>query len=356
MGILWLFLAELLPKTQYGELGLLFSWMNVAVVISILGLRSTVLVYELKNKNVFYTSLVTILISSCAVAILTFVFKENISLSILIIGVAVFDLLISGLNVHKQYKKIAKFRILRALITVILVIVLYQVIGINGILFGFFIPTLFILTELPRLIKNQKIEFSKLSSKINFIIPVYSHRLTGVAFRWGDKLLIGTVFGLTTLANYHFAAQVFFLLEMIPISIQQYLTPRESEGIKNKGLKKVFIIIACLITLFVIFSSPFFVNAFIPKYQESIPVIQIMSIAIIPLSISAIQTSEFLGKENSRIVLIGSIIQFSVYFVLILILGGEYGLIGFAFGFLIAVSLRTIFNYYVNITQKGLKS
>ena len=51
IGVLWLYLAELLPKTQYGELGLLFSWINVAVIISLLGLRSTVMVYEPKNEK-----------------------------------------------------------------------------------------------------------------------------------------------------------------------------------------------------------------------------------------------------------------------------------------------------------------
>ena len=74
---------------------------------------------------------------------------------------------------------------------------------------------------------------------------------------------------------------------------------------------------------------------------------QIMSIAIIPTAISQIQIAQFLGKENSRIVLIGGILQACLYLFLLILLGNSLGLIGIALGLLISVIIRTIFNLII---------
>jgi len=82
----------------------------------------------------------------------------------------------------------------------------------------------------------------------------------------------------------------------------------------------------------------------LPEYQESILPMQIMSAAIIPLSISFVQEAEFLGRAKSRIVLFGTVIQSGLYLLLIIFLGGLYGLTGMAIGLLIAFIVRNVFN------------
>ena len=82
----------------------------------------------------------------------------------------------------------------------------------------------------------------------------------------------------------------------------------------------------------------------LPKYNDSIIPMQIMSLAIIPSTLSTIQAVQFLGKENSRIVLIGSIIQSGSYFVFIIVLGQYLGINGIAIGFLISAIIRSIFH------------
>ena len=68
---------------------------------------------------------------------------------------------------------------------------------------------------------------------------------------------------------------------------------------------------------------------------------------IFSLTISSIQQSQFLGRENSKIVLIGSISQSGLYLILLVILGQSYGLVGIALSFLAAVIIRTVFNHFV---------
>lgn len=74
-----------------------------------------------------------------------------------------------------------------------------------------------------------------------------------------------------------------------------------------------------------------------------------MSIAIIPLSISTIQQSEFLGKAYSSEIIFGSLAQTGTYFSLILILGNIFGLEGFALGFLTSTIVRVIVNLFLKI-------
>jgi len=295
-GLFWLYLASFLEKTEYGELGFLMSFATVASVVSLLGLGTVTVVYGAKKENVFPSSYILILISSSIVALVT------------------------------------------------LALVLYQFLGINGILLGYFLGSLILLSELRPLLKNKKIEFSLLKPKIRFMLQAYATRLSLVIFWWGDKLLIGAWFGFTLLGSYYFAAQYLMLIDTIPRSIAQYLLPQESTGTKNKKIKILSILLASLIALISIIFVPFGIEAYFPQFEESIFPIQIMSIAIIPITISQIQMTEFLGKENTRIVLIGSVFQAGLYLLLLIPLGQNFALTGIAVGLVFAAISRTIFN------------
>jgi len=251
----------------------------------------------------------------------------------------------SGINSKKQYRNFAKHRLIRTAITIVFSLILYDFFGINGILLGYFVGTLFIFKELQTLMKNKKIEFSILRPKIKFMLHMWSRGIAEISFQWGDRLLIGALFGFSILGGYHFAVQYLFLLESLPRSLAVYLIPQEAEGKKNKKIKILFLGAAILLAVISIVTVPYGINAFLPEYYESILPMQILSIALIPLTISSIQTSEFLGKENSRLVLIGSILQSGLYFLLIIVLGQSFGISGMAIGFLTAAIARTVFNF-----------
>jgi len=344
LGIFWLYLASLLEKTQYGELGFLMSVANMGFAIAFLGLGATIVVYEPKNQNVFPAAFVLALISSSIIAVIVFILTQNILSSILILGMTIFFIVQSGLNSKKRYRDFSKHVLIRAATIVVLSILLLQFFGLNGVLLGYFLASLFVIKELFSLMKNKKISLSILKPKIGFMTKMCSIRISNVFFWWGDKLVIGALFGFSFLANYVFAAQYLLLLDAIPRSISQYLLPQESEGLKNKKIKIFSVGLSVIVAIVSIVTIPFGVTNILPQYEESIFPIQIMSIAIIPLFISAIQQAEFLGKENSNIVFVGSVLQSITYLLLIILLGQLYGLIGIAVGFLTAAIIRTIFN------------
>jgi len=342
-GIFWIFFASLVTKNEYGELGFLMSIANVGFAISMLGLGSTIVVYESKNERVFPPSFVLGILASVITAIIVYFFIQNIPVSLLIISMTFSSLILFGLISQKKYPSFSIQVIIRAISSLIFAILLYHFFDIPGILLGFFIASLFLLGNLKRLITNTTINFSILKSKIHFMLHNYANRLSGVIFWWGDKLLIGALFGFSTLGSYHFAAQYLLLIESIPRSIGLYLLPQESQGEKNKKIKIFSILVACLLTVISIITVPLLIPIFLPEFEESIIPIQIMSLSIIPISIFTIQQTEFLGKEKSSVVLLGGIIQTIFYFILILILGEFLGLIGLSIGFFVSTTIRVIF-------------
>jgi len=352
LGLFWLYLATFLSKLEYGELGFLMSVANVGFGIAFLGIAAVITVYEPKNQNVFPASFVLGLISASITGIIVFILTNNVAASILIIGMTVFFTIQAGLISKKRYKNSSIHTLLRASSIVIVSIILYHFFGINGILLGYFIASLFVLKELYSFMKNNRIDFSLLRNKVGFMTQMWANRFSGIIVLWGDKLLIGSMFGFTFLAHYQFAAQYLLLLNAIPTSIGQYLLPQESEGLKNKKIKIFSIGIAVLITIISILVAPFGINAFLPDYEDSIVPIQILSVAITPLTISAILQAKLLGKEQSRVILIGSIVQACLYLILVIVLGNLFGLIGIAVGFLLAATVRTTFDMVVSYRKK----
>lgn len=344
-GLFWLYFALILSKSDYGELGFLMSIANVAVVVSVLGLTSTVLVYEAKKENIFPASFILVLIATGVTAIATFLLYENFAVSVLVMGQSVFALAIHGINSKKRYTALSWYRILRAVASIIISLILYQYIGITGILLGYFIATLFIVKEISSLIGGRKIEFSLLKPKIKFTFYSFLTRLSSVFFFWGDKAIIGVLYGFSFLASYQVAGQYLLLLEGIPRTIIQYLVPLESEGKKNKKIKFFVILVSIIIVLISVTVTPIAISTFLHQYEDAILPIQILSLSLIPLTISAIQISEFMGKENSRVVLIGGILQSGLYLILIVLLGNPFGLVGISIGLLVSTIIRTIYNF-----------
>jgi len=347
VAFFWLFLASLLSKTEYGELGFLMSIANVASAISLLGARNTITVFESKNDNIFPALFIIILISSSIVAAVSYIFTSNFVLSLLIVGMPMFGILQSVLISKERYKDFSKNIIIRSVIIVVSGLLLYHFFDITGIILAYVFSTLIILKDLHFYLKNKKYNFQLVKSKFRFMVFSYATRLSQVFFKWGDKLVIGSLYGLTILGSYYFAVQFFLILDTIPRAIGNYLTPQESKGRKNKKIKYIIVLISILVTTASVIALPHLVNTFIPKYSESIIVMQIISIALIPLSIIGILQSESLGKGNTKVVFIGSIIQSTLYLILIIVLGQIWELVGLSIGFLISVIVRAIYHFII---------
>ena len=353
MAIFWMYLASQLDKSEYGLLGYLISIAVVAHTASTIGLGRTIVVYGAKKENIVSPAYTLGLITSVSASIAVYVITQNVAVSFLTWGLMIYFLKTSDLNSKKQYGAFAKYRILRSGLTIGIGIFLFQVVGINGVILGFALSTLPTLGGLINYVKNEKISIAVLKPKMKFMLNSYLITLSNTLFRWGDKILIGSLLGFPLLGSYHLAAQYLFLLNTIPRALFVYLLPQESEGKRNKKIKILSVGVSCVIALFSVILLPYVFDIFFPQYADSILPAQILSVAIIPITIHTIFESKFFGKEVPHLILIGVGLETILYFLLIIFLGGEYGIIGLAIGFLIATVVRAA--YMIVIDQIVIK-
>ena len=95
--------------------------------------------------------------------------------------------------------------------------------------------------------------------------------------------------------------------------------------------------------LFGIFVAPLVIPIVLPEYATTIDLIPILSLVIIPRTISVMITSSFLGKENSKYVVIGNVITFCVLVISIFLLVELFGITGVAMAYVIAFSSSAVY-------------
>lgn len=89
--------------------------------------------------------------------------------------------------------------------------------------------------------------------------------------------------------------------------------------------------------------APIVLPVLIPQFGEAVEIIQIMSLAIIPISINYMYISKFLGIEKSKIVLIAAGIYLLIQITGIFTLGGIYGVNGAAFSLVLATCSQSVY-------------
>lgn len=340
----WMVLASILTKEEYGELSILFGIAFIGFAAGSLGIDKLIVVYGAKNEDVLQPAFALTLISAFVVSSIAFIFTNNIAISILIWGFLIFMPHIAEINSKKRYVEFSKQNLIYRVSWFVFSISLYYLLGLDGIILGAALASFPAFRWIYRFIKNKKVSITILRPKFNFMLSSYLSVLTITLFLWGDKLLIGPLYGLSILGTYTFAFQYAFLLNSIPVSLMIYLLPHEAQKNQKKKLKIYSVIISSFLTVFLIILAPVFVNNFFQNFQEAILPMQIMVVGMIPLVISTIFEASFFGREKSRIVFISTGIQTGSYFILLLILGAELGLVGFALSFLTSIIIRCIVN------------
>lgn len=344
MAILWIYLATIVEKIEYGELSYLISIATIGQAAASLGLGRTIIVYNSKKENISSPAFTLGIISASIASIITYVITQNISVSVFLFGMMIFYLVTSDLVSGKHYTVFSKYKLLRSALSVFLALFFYYIFGINGIVLGFGLATFPTFIGVYKYIKNEKIGLSILKSKIGFMINNLLNELSQRLFWWGDKLIIANLIGFTTLGSYQLASQYLILLYSIPYAIFLYLLPQESEGIHNKKLKIYLVGLSGILVLISIIILPSIIDIILPDYHEIILPIQIMSVGIIFITISMVQEARFLSIEKSKWVIMGSGFQVGTYFLLIMFLSVEYGLIGLSIAFLLSTITRVVFN------------
>ena len=201
-------------------------------------------------------------------------------------------------------------------------------------------------------LKTKNYNFKFLKEKSGFIANNYSLDLASSIKGEIDKLMIVPMFGFGLLGNYYLGLQVVSVLSIIPGVVFTYMLPQDASGKSTSKLRILTILGSVILAVLGIFLAPVLIAILFPEYEESLVLVPILSISIIPATISSMYTSKFLGKEKSSFVLIGYIISIISLVLGILILVEIFQTVGLAIAYVLAISIQAIFLLIINFVKR----
>ena len=339
----WIYMADLMGQEDYGELGYLLSIAAIASTISIVGGQWTMSVYTAKGvrieSSLYFISIIT---STVAAIVLYFLF-ENVGIGVYVIGVVIFNLFVAEILGKKRYKTYSKIFFLQKIILVILAILLYYILGAEGVLLAYGISFLVFTSRIISTLRNHEFNFGLLRQRFKFWMFNYIIQLSNSARAQIDILLIGPLFGFTLVGNYFLGLQVVGLFLILPLIIFKYTLPQDSSGSSTKQIKIIAVVASIGFALLGIFVAPEVILFALPEYADTVELIPLLSLAIIPRTVTTMLMSGFLGKENNMHLLVGNLIAFSIVILGILYLPEYFDIVGLAIAYVLSVTIQTIY-------------
>jgi O-antigen/teichoic acid export membrane protein len=341
-AIFWFIIAALLVPSEYGQIQYFISIAGLAYTISLLGTQSVITVYTAKKVELQSTLTIISLITGIVSAGIILLLFSKVEVSFLLIAFILNDIGLGYVLGKKFFGTYSKYFLLQKSLTFILGISFYFIFGPEGIIFGIALSYIHFIIIILKILRESKINFPLLKSRIGFVGNNYSINLIGIAKNNLDKIIIMPLVGFEILGNYALALQVFFVLTMFSKIIYNYTLPHDSTGDTKIRIKVLALISAIVITIFGITIIPMIIPVIFPEYVESVMAIQVISLAVIPSTITLMLTSKLLGNEDSKIILISRIIFASTIISLILILTPIYGIVGTTSSFVVASTIQSI--------------
>lgn len=342
-AVFWISIAGLIGTDSYGELSYFLAIIGISSVIASVGGGYTMQVYAAKGVKIESSLYFIGIIASTIAAIVLFVIFENFGVSISVIGIVAFNFILFEILGKKLYKKYFKIFVTQKILFVTLALTFYFAFGLEGILVGYGVSTLLFLQIIYKSFKNNKVNFSIIRERINFLTHNYIAEMSGTARNQIDKLIIAPLLGFAFLGNYFLGLQVLALMLIIPAIVFKYTLHEDSVGKSTGKIKILTIVVSFFVMLLGIFVAPLVIPIVLPEYSTAVNLIPILSLVVIPRTISIMIVSSFLGQENSKYVVTGNIITFGVLVTSIFPLAELFEITGVAIAYVIGFSSSTAY-------------
>ncbi len=351
-SLFWLYIASLLDPAEYGEIMYLLGIANLIQLVSLIGNSNVLTVYSAKNVKIQSTLFLMSGIATGISLVVVTTIINRIDIGILAVGYIVFSSVNSVLLGKKFFSKYSKLVFSQKILSVILALGLYFTFDIYGIIYGL------ALSYFPHMIifykefRKTKIDFTIIKTKKIFIINNYLMDLTSGLSGTIDKLIIAPVLGFILLGNYSLSLQMLTMMMMFSSIIYKYLLPYDASGQPNQKIRKITIIISIIVAILGVTILPDVIDWLFPKFSDAKDTIQIMSIGVVPGTISILYSSKFLGMEKSRIVLITKLVSVISLSGGVFYFGPIYGTVGLGWIVVIVMTWEALFLFIINQKQK----
>ena len=348
-SIFWFYLASVIEPHEYGDIHFFLSIAAIGSSIALFGTQDSITVLTAKGHKIQSGLNIISLGISSITSLCLIIFFQRIDVGIIVIAYVINILSVGDLLGKKQFFKYSQYNVLQKILTLVLGIGFLYAFGPPGIIYALAISYTGYLIRIIKTFQEVPINFKLIKEKTNFLSHNYIVYLAGSFGGQLDKIIVVPLLGSAVLGNYSLALQVITVFTMFTTILFKFLLPQESSGIQNKFLIQIVIIISVIVSVLGIFLSPLVIPNFFPKYVDVGVAIQIMSLSIIPITISTICTSRLLSKEKSKLVLIGNLIGLIIIILGILTLGSMYGTIGIAISFTLSTISKAT---YLGLTVK----
>jgi len=339
----WLYIASLVGDKIYGEITYYLTIAGIGSVVAMIGAPSALTVYAAKGERILQTISTIVFTTSAIGAITVFFIFYNPGASLHVFTYVIFILISAEFLGRKLFKQYMKLTIIQKSLMVFFAILLYHIIGNDGIVLGIALSFLPFIVLYVKEFKNNKINFVDLKSKKKFILNNYLLQFSRIFSSSIDKILIAPIFGFAILGNYALGIQFYTMFLIIPSIIFQYILPQDASGNPSIFLKKITVMVSIGIAFLGIIFSPIIVKMMFPEFVEAVIIVQIMSLGIIPGTINYMYISKFLGNLQNKIILISSSIFLVSIILGMLILGKFYDVYGIAAAFVISTTIESLF-------------
>ena len=333
-SLFWLYLASFLTVSDYGEVHLIIGIAGLALGISLIASSNTIIVYEVKKKELRGILFLFSLIIAACVSVILFIMYSRFDIILLTFGMICGEVLLGYFVGKKLFSKYGLFLILQKGLMILFTLGLYFWVGVEGIIYGIGISYLPSLVISFIILKKSPINFLTFKENFGFIFNVYTNKLLDHVRKHLDKILIVPILGFEVLGEFALAFQIYMLMNIFTSISFKFLLVNDSARVNTNKFKVIILLISILISVSGIILGPEVIPLFFPQFINSIEVIQILSLAVIPNVIVLIISSKFLGNEKSRFIIIGTLVHTTTYLSLVVLLGLEFGLFGVSMGFL----------------------
>ncbi len=344
----WFFLATFIEPDEFGEIFYFLGIAGIAAYISLIGTQSTIIVYVAKKVKIQPTLYLLSLIAGGISSIIIIMIFYRVDVSLILLGYIINTLALGDLLGKKSYSSYSKYFLIQKILTLVLGFGFYYLFGVQGVIFALALSYIAYTFRVLKGFRETKIDFSLLKPRFGFIANNYMMVLAQGSKTHMDKIIIAPLLGFSLLGNYALAIQVVGVMFMFTTIVFKYTLSHDATGNANKKLKEILLLLSVGITAIAYLFSPIVIPEFFPRYFESIVAIQIMSLGIVPATISTIYASKFLGLEKSKFVLISKITSLITTIVSMIILGSILGITGLAIAFVLSASVEAIIFILIN--------
>lgn len=346
-AILWFFIASQLNAMEFGSLNYNISIATLLTSIGIMGFDTTLTAYVAKGVDkMIYESAFLSLVSMAIVTLILVVLYPSVPVILLIISMIMFTL-VEAENLGKHlFKRYMWIMICQRVITLVSIPILTQLIGVEGAMYGFALSYFLVSFDFIRWLKHIKVSISTIKPIKKYFFHSYVLGISKLLPYFWDKIIILPFFGLAMVGYYQFGVQMLTIVSILSFILYGYILPQEAKKKNASTLKKFTLfgfLLATALVAFLIVSVPYAIVMLFPNFVNAIGSVQLILLAGIPLTITAIYNSVHMAHGASRYAVIGTIIYLGCQTTGIIILGNLWGLVGLSITTTLAASVQCIY-------------